>query len=106
MDCIYAFFTLNLLGFFGAMRLIHEESAAYLELVLRGEETMGERLAMLKAQEDEILSMIGSYDKALEAVQEKIRFYEDAFKTATPESLNLDNSRLKGYYQEERDYKA
>lgn len=77
----------------------------FVELCKQGEASIPERLEMIKAQENEILEVLETYNKALEVVRRKRKFYEDALSKADKDTMGLGTSkRLKNYYNKERDY--
>ena len=79
----------------------------FVELCKQGEASIPERLAMIKSQESEILEVLEKYNKALEVVRRKIKFYEDALAKIDKDTMGLGTSeRLKTYYTKKRNYSS
>lgn len=79
----------------------------FVELCKQGEVSIPKRLEMIKLQESEILEVLEKYNKALEVVRRKIKFYEDALAKIDKDTMGLGTSeRLKTYYNKERNYSS
>ena len=87
----------------------------YVNLCLKGESTFEKRLDIIKAQRDETKNIITSYQKALDKLNAKVKFYEDEIKkrdknkaAAKKDIYNPreKNTVVKGYFNEFQGYES
>lgn len=72
----------------------------YVDLCLLGERTFESRLAIIQKQRDETQKIIAQYQKALDKLESKVAFYEDAiYKRDKDKIQRLNPNRLKGYFE-------
>ena len=76
-----------------------EQIKEYVDLCLLGDSTLEARLDIIKTQRNETKKIIAQYQKALDKLESKVVFYEDAvFKRDEAMRAKLNPNKLKGYF--------
>ena len=85
----------------------------YIDLCFQGDETFDARLEILRTQRDATIKIIGEYQKALEKLDYKVKYYEDEIakrderiaKEALHDKYNPKNVKdLKSYFDKVQGY--
>ena len=74
----------------------------FVELCKKGDSSLNERIAMLKTQRGEILSVLESYTNALNCIDKKIAILEAKSDLMLPGK----SKRLRKYYDNDKQYKS
>ncbi|MGX3010139.1 MerR family transcriptional regulator [Helicobacter sp. 23-1044] len=74
----------------------------FVELSKRGDSSLNERIAMLQTQRSEILSVLESYQNALNCIDKKIAILEAKSDLMTPGK----SKGLRKYYDKDKQYKS
>lgn len=84
----------------------------YVNLCLQGDDTFEQRLQIIKAQRDETKSILASYQKALDKLDTKVKFYEDEIKKRDNKKKkdiynpSQKDTVVKGYFNEFQGYES
>lgn len=72
----------------------------YVDLCLKGDSTFEARLAIIQKQRDETQKIIYEYKQALDKLESKVQYYEDAIYKRDKEKIErLNPNKLKGYFE-------
>lgn len=86
----------------------------YVRLCFVGESTFEKRLEIIKTQRDATLELIAAYEKALNKLNTKVKFYEDEIKKRDKKAARTKDiynpaqkeSVVKGYFNEVQGYES